>query len=210
VIGVLDGCGGTLARQVVAALGSDARLAAPSEITAAFGCLVVVLPLRTREIEYATQTALTTLGSVAGDPAMVEEFRSGVVLVWAARAEDRVDLAAPRVLVHSEVVDAWNVAPMFLGTAWTRERAQHSDDGSAVRCRSAAIRRMIHTTTHRDVCGISLPDVCTQVGVLDSDHLHASAAPAGPVPPESWPRSASACPHAQITVMEPTSDTPAG
>ncbi|GAA0249942.1 hypothetical protein GCM10010492_57580 [Saccharothrix mutabilis subsp. mutabilis] len=174
MIGVLDAYGGPLAGRVVAALGPDARAAAPTEVTAGFDLLVVVLPLRARRVEDVTHSALSTLGSVAADPSMVASFRTGVVLVWAALAQDRVELSAPRVTTESAVT-AWNAAPLLLGTAWARERARHPDDGSAARARSAALRRLVHAPTHHDVDGISLPDVCTQVGTLDPHHVHTLA-----------------------------------
>lgn len=175
MIGVLDGYGGPLAGRIVAALGPHARAAAPREITAGFDCLVVVLPLGTREVDDTTSTALSTLGSVAADRSMASSFRTGIVLVWAALAEHRVELSAPRVVAGSTLVEAWNAAPLLLGTAWSRERARHPDDLSAARARGDAIRRMIHTTTHQNVDGVSLPDVCTQVAVLDPHHVHALA-----------------------------------
>ncbi|NUT92599.1 MAG: hypothetical protein HOY78_11270 [Saccharothrix sp.] len=188
MIGVLDGYGGPLAGRVVAALGPSARAAAPTEITSGFDCLVVVLPLRSKKIADATLTVVSALGSVAADRSMVAAFRTGIVLVWAALNEHRLELAAPRVVANAAVVEAWNAVPLLLGTAWSRERARHPDEPTAARVRSAALRRLVHATTHRDVDGVSLPDLCTQVGTLDPHHLHALALE---VAPERWTGAAS-------------------
>ncbi|MEJ2857635.1 MULTISPECIES: hypothetical protein [unclassified Saccharothrix] len=175
MIGVLDGYGGPLTGRVVAALGPSARVAAKTEITAGFDCLVVVLPLRARTIADTTLDVVSALGSVASDRSMVAEFRTGIVLVWAALDHHRLELAAPRVVANAAVVEAWNAAPLLLGTAWSRERARHADESAAARSRSDALRRLVHATTHRDVDGVSLPGVCTHVAALDPRHVHALA-----------------------------------
>ncbi|MBM7773992.1 hypothetical protein JOD54_004196 [Actinokineospora baliensis] len=168
-LGVLDGHGGPLAGQVARALGPTARLVDPWEITGGLDCLVVVLPLRTDDIAAETLDAVSSLGSVATDPALAGDFTAGVVVVWSAHHRDRAELAAPQITSNAAVVDAWNTARLLLGTSWQRERSRHAgDETAATHCVSTAIHRMLHATTHDP----HLPDVCTHLTALDAGHLH--------------------------------------
>lgn len=177
VVAVVDGTGYEVGIQLCDALAAHGLRATSVEafdIAIPATCLVLLLPARPRRLLDATHHVFSVVGAVGSDPDLAVSLRQRIVLTWYVPFEARARMAVPRGSPDgSRSAEAWNCAELMLGDSWQRELSHHHGDPRiAVECRSRHIARMMHSSTHRNLVGKLVPDLCRNLSLLDPYFLH--------------------------------------